>query len=634
MAAGFGRDSKGSFSDQSFQQESEQKQQTLIDGFALLSDSEKMRAIQAAGSDNVFNRFGTMAERFEAGARDISLFQVERDAELTSNMLPRQQAALKKMVKTLSTQVADVKTPFAAAIRSLNAGNTIEAVSQHYFTQESAHQSAQQVIPLWTNVIVPSFVTLSGSGDVDALVTASSNWMLSSPAYSYNSQALISYLRALMQNDPQQLVVAVDALQWLPLNDDVHRQLSRFVQREYGSWRGRIQKDANSRKSSTKEASQQIAALFPQLNTGFQRLSNKKEINLLKAPNEFAANWAKILQAVGRDDQRLAAQELEAFAQSITQNQDFKNEPFFGAYVESIFKLNRLKGEAYSGQIALLKAVLNDAPVDNDNAFSLQKYFIDQMATSRRDWPNKIPSGDQSLALQLNEVIGQTLLQQGQTSGQVDAQLLDYFFDMRSGRGWNDVSSGQEVMTSLLRDGAIFSSGYQRSGYRSTVPTIMAVTRKEFPALSDQFPVETWFDKAYIAEAERTGIYDAKYWEFGRDESGIIRQAASKVFGSVDHVARSKQSDTALWMNKIFVEGLQTLQSSDMSDVDLLEQGFEQRQDDWSAGRAYFKRVTAFGTGATSQDAYRNKLRQFVARTKFTRIGRRSFPRCIWRSVK
>ena len=76
------------------------------------------------------------------------------------------------------------------------------------------------------------------------------------------------------------------------LNDDVHRALGRFIQREYGGWRGRVQKDANSKKSKTRERSQQIAALFPALNAALSNLNNKKDIKLPMHP----MNWLQLGQ--------------------------------------------------------------------------------------------------------------------------------------------------------------------------------------------------------------------------------------------------------------------------------------------------------------------------------------------------
>ena len=374
----------------------------------------------------------------------------------------------------------------------------------------------------------------------DAAMTAvGTAWLVNSPVFSYDGEALLSYFRILMRDDPAGLVTAAESLQWLPLNDQVHRTLARFVQREFGGWRGRVQKDANNKRSKTRENSQQIAALFPQLNAALSQLTNKKDIKIGKAPNKLAATWANIMHAASLDNWREATKHLESL---VTMIPEVQNEPFFGAYVDTILSLRSASKDAYSQQIAILQAVLATWQQSPSDSAPLPKYLLERFATSRRDWPNRIPSNDKDQAMELNAVLGATLLTQGNN---LDRDVLEYFLQTRSGRGWNEVTAGQEVMGQLLESGAIFASNYLRPGYRATVPTIMAITRNEFPTLASQYPVETWFDQAYITEAKQKQVFDAKYWEFGRDADGQGASSRHKYFRQRPNRYRCPQQQTA-----------------------------------------------------------------------------------------
>jgi tetratricopeptide (TPR) repeat protein len=615
---------KGSWNWDVFKEQGTAKRKLLIEAWKGLGADEQDRFFrQRFGNDPMVRRLGSPRDWYAAGARDVRFFSQWssfRYSEAFSDKSDELKATLAEMGKT----VGDNQSAYGAVIRSLNAGGDLKAVADHFFGKESGLFSSYDCWRLWRETIEPAFRLIKGGDDkkareqafsrTDWLAAVADPWLSRSPIIAVDRGAMYSYLDGIFNADRAGFAKRVDALRWMPLTKEVRdRGVRDWINRSFGRWRGWVQKASSNPKDKSHEDAKKQVSLVGPINAALDRLSGPDGTDPKLAPDAMTGAWATALVAISANDWPAADKAMREVAKGLSQG---KSQPFARMFFERLLRNGGVKKQAFDGQLAVLEAGLSNW---SGESWGFQGNLLNGFISSRREWPDRTRTDQRDLVLKLNAVITKALEAQSK-GGKVHPNLVTRFLQTRRGRDWRDVNSGQDLMAKLIESGQIFDSKMRHRDFRSTTASVMQTVRQEFPGLAEKFPVETWFDQRFIDESKAIAYFDPKYWDYGRDKQGLVRKAAAAVFGSAAVPALRGTADGAPysndvlsnWMVRAFVGGGSAVS---LDDVAKMEAGFDKRQDSWSAGRAYFRRVGEFGDGATSQGAYRERLAAYVTRS-------------------
>jgi tetratricopeptide (TPR) repeat protein len=249
-----------------------------------------------------------------------------------------------------------------------------------------------------------------------------------------------------------------------------------------------------------------------------------------KAPNAYCRMWAHMLAAEdnGQADRFMqAARALYVQVKVPGQNRL----PYAQAALSRMMRPQSGMGSKKSVDVFDLQCeILADQLTrwDPEGQNQPVRWVADSIMGSRQGWGwAYIPKGDRSKALRLSGIFAGALEQQlGRGNWK---QLFDWMMMTRRGRYWHESDANTALFEKVIK------------GKMLPVATLMSYIRspESFGVLAKKYPVETYFDNAWLEEARATGRIDGGYFQQGgKDEKNAIRAHAADVLGSMAVIPR------------------------------------------------------------------------------------------------
>lgn len=616
-------DRRGRWHNDTWKARAGDKRAMIVRGYQSLDEAQQLRFLRTRiDNEPSFRRLGNPRLLFAAGARDPRIF-AQWGRVRFGDIFPEDQAQIQAMINEMAPRLPEGSGGmFGAIVRSLKAGDDLAAVANQFFGSESWQLSSRDAFWTFRDTVQPAYEWLRGGADKaarDAAITSQSwmaavgdPWASRSPALSYDRDAIRTYLGVAFAADKAGFPERVEALRWIPFNREARdRGLNEWINRDFSRWRSTIQKQASNERDRNHQQAREMAPLIAPINAALERLRDPNGVQPNQAPTPALQAWSQAELAIRAEDWATAAEALQSLTGPARSGRGDQL-PFARDLIGGLVGNGRVTGPAYQAQVDLLGAATSAWPA---GAWGYEGGLVDRFIGSRRDWPDRTRTNERERVLALNAVI-LAGLQRHIQGGDVHPGLFDRFLRTRRGRDWRDVNSGQDEMAQMLERGLAVDTGVRWSGYRSTVTSLMTTVRNDFPGLAERFPVESWFDDAFIAEAKANAFFDPKYWDFGRDNEGKVRAAAAQALGGANlpplrgtgASPSYSGDDLQAWLGRALAG------DSRKSARDAVAAGWSQRQDGWGAGRAYFRQVRNFGSGEADIATYRANLNTYIDR--------------------
>ncbi len=435
----------------------------------------------------------------------------------------------------------------AATLASLQAGKDLEAVAEHYFGKESWHRGSQDCWRVWSQVIEPGYRHLKGGQDekardeaIDAeswMASVGRPWLARSPLMQDRPTAVRTYLqRAWDARGNQEKIKAkadIEAIAWIPFDRRGvrdNRQGLRDADRIYENWRSHWHRKARDRKTPEDER-ERIQAMIKQadpIKGLLQSLRREDDIKPDTAPTAMTRAYARAKLETG--DAGAFSARIQTLSKELAGYAD-KRLPFAHLYFEAAL------AEADSGEDVLpaQAEALRQLTGQWQQSGLAQDFIRGQLQDfcRRRDrWPDRIRNDDRASALRFNQVLGELFAAQIE-AGEPDATTYDLFIATRRGKRWRDQKAGAEVLAKAIESGSLAKLFTGRR--ESAVAQEMYLVARESPDLQERFPLDTWFDDRYVAEAKAKRFVSNGYWENGgKDREGKVARAAAGILASYE----------------------------------------------------------------------------------------------------
>jgi len=159
--------------------------------------------------------------------------------------------------------------------------------------------------------------------------------------------------------------------------------------------------------------------------------------------------------------------------------------------------------------------------------------IMSQLYQQRQDLrPGQVNSKLKADSLKISDVMGKAVIRLAD-KGEFSPTLFNWFRAYRAGRNWRGGKAGQDVFIKVMDKGLFQKAGYRYdSNCKSGTTSYMRLIRNEFPELAKKYPLETYFDDMYVAEARQAKYLDWSYWDYARDTKAKIARAAAELLSA------------------------------------------------------------------------------------------------------
>jgi hypothetical protein len=435
----------------------------------------------------------------------------------------------------------------AAAINSLASSDTLDGAIKTLVEKESWYLAADTLPDVIANTLVPAYriwpraaaEPLAAAYAEPALMQFGRDYLLKSPIAALSVEAARNYLvyawrwSGATPDDKSKFVECLHQLDWVPYAKDDRRRVFELARGEFKAWGDETRRlyEAARRSSNTNALSgltSRIALIGP-IEDAFKQLADPEMGDPAKATNPLCKDLARAMLAIRQKNR-------DGFVQA--------GRPLYQAVRDYEIK------KTPHGEAVLTFLVANRPALDT---FELQSEILaDQMTLClgqgvRRGMTTTI----------WNIRNGRSIEQERSQRGKMNAILLkavdglantDKFdpevFALYLGVKLNE-QADLNLVSKLIERRLFYKNPAARYMHSSATCSYMALIRNEFPTLAAKFPLENAFDDLFIEEIRKTGVVDAAYWAYGRDEqrkvanatAGLLSQSTALPFGYGDEPA-------------------------------------------------------------------------------------------------
>lgn len=501
--------------------------------------SDGIVAIGAANSDDFFNwkfgerravwTIGSVSEWIAQGARDMRFFD--------DGILQTPLTISKENVSQLVSIVKEEHTLFAAAIRALAVGDSLEAVFGHLCAKELYWMPPESWYPMFTSVIWPSWKSVISGGDPAkvpddsvyfmAMAKVGDAYFLGKAPVFINQSVLAMYLDALWKAnvaDMNTVASKINSLKWVPYNEE----------RESRDRMGQVLREMEAMYQTLCDKRRQpptekvVLDSFLVAVTAMRDLLTSRSADIETAVDPLAKALAKSHKALLAKDQKqfLAAAED---ARLIVNNYMENKTPGGKGIVRWFVRVQGPGWDVFDVQIKFLSDLSQTYGKEkpNDGIIDAFVHFFD--ARDRWRWCNNAPVQARPQALKVNAALRMIVEKQI-----ADGVLTDWAFGWwratRQGERWRDDDNGVDLLEKMIAGDVFGKTGYRVAPASSATVTAMIIVRNEFHKLQARFGLESGFDDYFVAECQKTKQLDWQYWEQGgRDLQRKVIGAASEI---------------------------------------------------------------------------------------------------------
>ena len=546
------------FNEAAWQRQHEAKSAFFVEAFEKLGDAGREAILESLGKSpsggHIAGLLATREQWAGLATRHADLFRRYGATLLRTPFLT--QAPTREAIKQQASVLRDVASRDAAVINALAAGegeapaepSSFAKAIEHLVRRESWHLGYQEPFELIEGELWPAWRRLNTQAGKPpseatyrlALARFTSDVLAKTPM-ALDPRAARACVEAAWEvgdaavgkdpNSKASLAATLGALEWVPYTPKDRREIFTDVRRRFREWANSVRKDS--------KAPQDLASQIAPLEEALRRAVDSGA-DVSKAPNALCRALAEAIAAEGKKDQGdflKAARTLYPLLRDC----DAKREPFGRETLLYItrcrldaFETLDFQAEALADQLGLRSSQL--AGKDASSARILREVaeacvFV---APDRGWW--RVPKAYQDRTRRLGALFEKALADQLSRPpyGGFSPLLFDWFRATRAGEGWADRESGEAVMAKIIEQKALPPDYRAHESVRSTTCSTMWLIRNEFPRLNTKYPVERHFDGLFVEEANRTGLFDWRYWDFGLDGQKKVANAAAAFLGKLD----------------------------------------------------------------------------------------------------
>ncbi|HUT32654.1 MAG TPA: tetratricopeptide repeat protein [Planctomycetota bacterium] len=520
----------------------------FVEAFEKLGDADREAILEwrLPGSGPVAGLLASREQWAGLAARHGDLF---RRCDATRHIPFHTQAPTRDLIRQQAAVLRAVPSRDAAVINALAAGDGLPEALEHLVRREAWHLDYHEPFDLIEGQLWPAWRDQHAQGgkkpsDADyhrALARFGADVLARTPM-ALDPRAARACVGAAWDvgdaaaggdpNSKASLVAVLDSLAWVPYGSRERGDVFSNAHRRFRDWADWVRKDL---RAANPKAAQELASQFAPLEQAFRRALDPKA-DPAKAPNGLCRALAEAIVAESEKSQGdflKAARTLYPLVRDC----DTKRVPFGRAILAYItrcrldaFETIDFQAEALADQLALRADRLGDAA--SRRILSEVAEACVFLTPDHGWWQSPLAYRDRTL--RLNALFEKALADQ-LARGQFSPVLFDWFRATRAGDGWLERERGEALMAAIVDRKALHASDYRPDeSLRSTTCSYQWLIRKEFPGLIGKYPVERHFDDLFVEEANRTGVFDWRYWDFGFDRQRKVANAAAAFLAKFD----------------------------------------------------------------------------------------------------
>lgn len=609
------KESGRDFEERWWREHYEQLLPTIVDAHGKLPADEQGAFGYKRIKDRIVNDLGNPKQWYQAGARHPALFAHENFRRYSFDDVFVSGSAIGKQITDLAGKVGDSQHDFARLIRSLQAGNDLKSVMQHWFKQESWALSSGDIYELADDLLVPAVAHRIGGDDEEARKAAidaatwmaafGTPWLTTTPVLAHEESGAREILeRAWAGQSRGEFIKTCQSLRWIPFDRRTRdRGIDRFykdrIRRHFDHIDNQLRK--GRRKLDQEEISRYEADLKQRaaVEQAVQALASSEGLDTKGAPHQLARAYVDLSRSQN-------ARELDkALAPIIAMADDFvdKRQPAAFVYLDAALG-ERHNKPLTDGQAQVLDGILGSLGGVGDGVV---KSLLNQFERERNDWPGRIREEERKEALRYNQALARGLKKLF-AQDQVDASIWGRFLETRRGRGWHESGAATDVLKQAI-DQKMLPKLYTGRNELAWVKAMYLVAR-EFEDLKDQYPPASWFDDLVVGEMKERDFVSIDYWDNGgKDPTGKVTKTAAEILAGYKILPTVKASGYYRYEPetfgklewKIFGENADKVPEAVMAS---LRQHFGSRYDSHAMGSMYFSRQPALGDAAAREEFF------------------------------
>ena len=533
---------KEGFSGRTPWKQKDQKQEFFVYAFNKIGDPERAEILDwyVPGVGYVANVLATPKQWTDLAMKHSKLFasaagarHVALDTQFAS---ANAYAALAKTLQNVPSHPAAVVNAVAAG------GGDVNKALAHLVKRELWHVDPRYAYGLGGSV-VQAFQGLDKAAKRDVPARTYEEALLAfgrllfgqTPAGLFDPQGVNRHLRRAWMYcgkgnyDKARMGDYLKEVSWLVYADDRdRREAFNGAYSEFRNWAGELRR---KRRQLTADEEAAIRLISP-LEEAFRRTINRPEGDPAVAAEPLAKAMAQLELANKRGDKVEAAKAAQAAYGQLKGYMARKTPLGRHALLRVMHRAGDCGAQDLQRQIVADMLATYDPKGDQDDVMGVVAVAFPH--ESRRPWSSDVRN--KAEMVKYHEVFAKALSAQID-KGQVWPTLLDWFRGTRRGRNWRDDKLGLDVMAKFIEKKALHNSPYRpAAAVYSATGAYMWLIRQEFYALNAKFPIDSYFDDMFIAEARKTGYLDASYWDNGKDTQKKVANFAAEMIRKMDRL--------------------------------------------------------------------------------------------------
>lgn len=522
----------------------QQKSEVFAHAFDKLSDAGRQAVLEwrLPRSGPIARHLASPQQWADLGARHGALF---RRCDAVRHLPFVTRPASRELYRKQAEFLQGVPSPHAAVINSMAASDDILKAVEHLVRNESWHLSLGAAFELFENEMWPAWRALAeaeGKKPPEGLyqkALAHLGTELAKTPGALDRRSAEAFLEAAWElgaandpNDKSPIIAQAAALQWVPYERRDRKEIFNKLQPRFRGWAEWVRREARTKGSNiSPEIVKQIVPVEEALRQAADGDADPK-----KAPNPLCQAFASaVLADQGKNKAEFArhARALWPLVRESVGGASAPRAPF--AQAALLFVLANRQDGLEKAEVQA--EILADALARYDPAAPNPRIEELCEAAARVQGDRgfgRAPRQFRDRTLALNAVFEKAMLDL-LAKGQFSPFVFQCFLGTRVGDGWSARDRGEAVMAAIIEKRAL-----ERTPWRP-LPTMASAAcaaqwliRNEFPALNAKFPVERYFDDAFVEEANRTKQLDWHYWDCGLDEKRKVVNAAARILQGFD----------------------------------------------------------------------------------------------------
>ncbi len=436
--------------------------------------------------------------------------------------------------QALAKATQGVPSPAAAVVNAIAAANGDPALAaQHLVDNASWHLDFQQIFALVKESLIPACAEIKGDVPEDfveqVLVAFGPKGIAGTPIALFDPDAAAAWLLAAFSNssadpfDKSKVAAHLHALDWVAYDEATRQRVFKPAYEAFTRWSNLARRE--------KKDDPAVTQMITTLESEFQATSSGKSFAPEKAPDELSRQLAAAMTAI-QDENAEAFLELARPLYAQVSRFEQTKAPFGYATARFLAAWNRpfdvtaWQQEIIADQLAAYDPAKPTWPMTR---------ILGTFVQDRPTWNGWLaPVKERATAEAYNQSFADGIAAQIDR-GHFWGWAFDRLRDTRKGSGWNEEKLGTDLAAKLIESKILIGSGYRPNpAVRSDTGAYMFLVDQEFRSLAKDYPLESYFDDMFVAEAEKSGYLDSYYFNRGRDQKRKIADAAARLITAMD----------------------------------------------------------------------------------------------------